>query len=100
MQALLREGVTDPVSRRAIRASWGFCNWHAWMLPEIENAPFGAAIIYEDLVRLVLRRSERLGRTPRRRRSGRWRAALGGRFRRPSMVERYRARAVCPACAN
>jgi hypothetical protein len=100
LKMFLHEGVTDPVSRRSVRASWGFCNWHTWMLLEIENAPFGAAIVYEDLVRLALRRSERLGRTSRRRRAGRWHAALRGRLQRPTAVEQYRRRALCPACAS
>lgn len=60
LDALLYEQVTDADTRRAIRASWGFCNWHTWMLVEIEHSLFGAAIIYEDLVTLALRRTERL----------------------------------------
>jgi len=55
LDALLYEQVTDPDTRRAIRAAWGFCNWHTWMLLEIEHSLFGASIIYEDLVTLALR---------------------------------------------
>jgi len=32
LTAFLYEHVTDPVSRSRLRASWGLCNWHAWML--------------------------------------------------------------------
>jgi len=61
LDALLYEQVTDPDTRRAIRASWGFCNWHTWMLLEVEHSIFGSALIYEELVKLALSRTERLG---------------------------------------
>lgn len=97
LDALLYEQVTDPDMRRAIRASWGFCNWHTWMLLELENAIFGAAILYEDLVQLVLRRTEQLGGSQERRG---WFATLMRRKRRPAVVEGYRGRAACSACAT
>src|ERR1700675_101128 len=59
--ALLYEQITDPGTRRAIRLSWGFCNWHTWMLPDVESSAFGAAILCEDLVTRALRRTQRLG---------------------------------------
>lgn len=101
LAALLYEQVTDPDTRRALRASWGFCGWHAGMLPGIEQSIFGAAIIYEDLVRLALERTEALAggaRPPRRRRS--WLAVLGGRPRPSEVVAGYRARPACPACVS
>jgi hypothetical protein len=100
LDALLYEQVTDPDTRRAIRASWGFCNWHTWMLREIEQSIFGSAIIYEDLVRLALKRTQHLSdRMARPARSG-WLAALLGRRRARAPVDSYRQRAVCPACRN
>ena len=99
LDALLYEQVTDPDTRRAIRASWGFCNWHTWMLLEIEHAIFGSAIIYEELVRLALSRTERLGERAERRRPRGWLSTLLGRRRRSSSVMGYRERAECPACA-
>ncbi len=100
LAALLYEQVTDPDTRRALRASWGFCGWHAAMLPEIEQAMFGAAIIYEDLVRLALERTEALaGGTRARRRRG-WLAVLVGRPRPGDVGTRYRARPACPACVS
>ncbi len=96
LDALLYERVTDLDTRRAIRAAWGFCNRHTWMLPEIAGSLFGAAIIYEDLVTLALRRTERLAvRRPRR-----WLDALTRRRRRPGVLDAYRRRAVCPACVR
>lgn len=66
LTAILYEHVTDPDTRRRLRASWGFCNWHAWMLLGIENSPSGAAIIYEDLVRSLIDRLRRLSARARR----------------------------------
>lgn len=55
------ERVTDPEIRRRLRASWGLCNWHAWMLADLGGAAFGAAIIYEDLLRAAGHRTAKLG---------------------------------------
>jgi hypothetical protein len=99
LTAVLYEQVTDPDTRRALRASWGFCSWHVGMLPEIAHAIFGAAIIYEDLVRLALERTAGLAdgaREPGRRG---WLSALrrGPRSRAAAL---YRARPACPACVS
>jgi hypothetical protein len=100
LDALLYEQVTDPDTRRALRASWGFCNWHTWMLREIEQSIFGSAIIYEDLVRIALQQAQRLGeRMARPARAG-WLSTLLGRRRAGGTVAPYRQRAVCPACRN
>lgn len=98
--ALLYEQVTDPDTRRAVRASWGFCNWHTWMLPEIEHGKFGSAIIYEDLVRVALEQTERLGDgagVPRRRG---WLATLLRRPRRSTTGRIHRERPACLACVT
>jgi hypothetical protein len=100
LDALLYEQVTDPDTRRAIRASWGFCNWHTWMLLEIEHAIFGSALIYEELVQLALSRTERLGKRAERPRARGWLSTLLGGRRRSSSVEGYRGRAECSACAT
>ncbi len=99
LDALLYEQVTDPDTRRAIRASWGFCNWHTWMLLEVEHAIFGSALIYAELVKLALSRTERLGERAGRPRLRGWLSTLLGGRRRPSSVEGYLGRAECPACA-
>ena len=59
LTAFLYEHVTDPVSRSRLRASWGLCNWHAWMLRETADPAFGSAILCEDLLRVISRRLER-----------------------------------------
>jgi hypothetical protein len=96
LEALVYEQVTDPDTRRRLRASWGLCNWHAWMLLEIPTAAGGAAILYEDLVRVALGRFRRL--RDRVRPFGAL-ARLCRRLRRPAIVELRRRRSVCPACA-
>jgi hypothetical protein len=90
LEALLYEQVTDLDTRQAIRRSWGFCNRHTWMLPEIGTASLGTAIIWDDLVRRMLRAPEL------RRRA--WLPAL--RRRRPRFVDLWRRRETCPACAE
>ena len=98
--ALLYEQVTDPDTRRALRASWGFCNWHTWMLLEIEHAKFGSAIIYEELVRLALEQTERLGEAADGRPRHGWLATLLGWTGHSTAEERYQRRPACPACVT
>ncbi len=102
LDSLLYEQVNDPETRSRLRASWGFCNWHAWMLREASDPAFGSAIIYEDMVRVAIRRFERLiGREVGG--GGRfvgWLRALVGRRRLPLLVELYRRRPMCPACGQ
>ena len=94
LEALLYEQVTDVDTRRAIRRSWGFCNRHTWMLPEVGGASLGTAIISDDLVRRVLARTrERRARRPRA-----WLASL--RRRSPTLVDLWKRRTACPACAE
>ncbi|MBI1847362.1 MAG: hypothetical protein HY294_01000 [Candidatus Rokubacteria bacterium] len=100
LDSLLYEQVTDPGTRRVIRAAWGFCNWHTWLLLEIGSSRFGAAIIYDDLVRLALSRTERLAARAGQSRGRRWLRALFGGARRPGVMDLYRARAACPACVH
>ncbi len=97
LDAIMYEQVNDPDTRRRLRASWGFCNWHTWMLLEVPSAQSGAAIIHEDLVRGLLHRLRRSRDRP-----------LGGaqslawflrRRRRPAIVELGRRRKACPVCA-
>ena len=94
LDGLLYELVTDPETRRRLRSSWGFCNWHTWMLLEIQGSRSGAAIIYEDLLGRLVERVRRDAETPAPRRSwlptSRPRAKAGrGRFRQ-----------TCPACED
>lgn len=84
--------------RRRLHASWGFCNWHTWMLPEIPNAASGAAIIYENLIRTLLHRVSRLKDRSAVSAAGSV-ARLFRRGRRPVLAELYRRRQPCLVCA-
>jgi hypothetical protein len=99
LDALVYEHVNDVDTRRRLRASWGFCNWHAWMLEELTGTAFGAAVIYEDLLRLVTRRVETLrNRSPRQIVAQSLLASLLGIPRLPLLARLYRRRRPCPAC--
>lgn len=102
LATVLREHVTDPASRSRLRAAWGFCNWHAWILRETSDAAFGTAILTEDLLRLIGQRVQRAADRPVRPERGlvsRLRA-LASRAPVPDLVRLHRRRAVCPACAE
>jgi Family of unknown function (DUF6062) len=93
LQALIDEHVNDPDTRRRMRAAWGLCNWHTWMLRTIPIAKTGSAIIYEDVLRVAVRRVEKLKDRPR----FTWFRKLIAPTR-PRLVERYMNRAHCPVC--
>jgi hypothetical protein len=48
--AVLHEHVTDLEVRSSLRASRGFCNWHAALLQGLPGAAFGSAILSADLM--------------------------------------------------
>jgi hypothetical protein len=100
LDALIYEHVTDPDTRRRLRASWGFCNMHTWMLLETENSYLGAGIIYEDLLGRLVHRVRRLADRSRVGRFASWLSTLGWRRRGPTIAELYRRRQICPVCAS
>jgi hypothetical protein len=95
--AIVSEQVTDVTTRRRLRASWGFCNWHTWALVDSGSAATGAAILYEDLVRVCQRQFD-----PRRDRPKSWLRTTWTRARRaaPRLIERYRRRPRCLVCSQ
>ncbi len=101
LEALMYEQVNDPGTRGTLRSSWGFCNWHAWMLGEIPGSGLGTAIIYEDLLRRALGRLRRLLLKIER---GAWSGAgllrwVGRRPRIP-ILEAWRDKADCMICRS
>src|SRR6476659_1310692 len=50
LEALSFESVNDHGLRAQLRRSRGFCNLHAWQLLDDVRHPFGAAIIYRDVL--------------------------------------------------
>ena len=98
LRALVGEHVTDPDTRRALRASWGLCNWHTWMLLEVDPRALGASIYYEDLLREAIDRVTTLADRPRRSRLGSWLARLQGRDDTPAIVAARDRRLRCTLC--
>jgi hypothetical protein len=97
LESLLHEQVTDVETRRRIRLAWGFCNWHTWMLADVAGSTFGAAIIYEDLVGRLLRRTGELRHRPR---PAGWLGSLRRRRPRATLVDLWKRRTACPACVD
>jgi hypothetical protein len=100
LEALLYEHVNDPETRRRLRAAWGFCGWHTWMLGDVAGSAFGSAIISEDMLRVASRRFECGERVTAQDSPRRWRRLLRliGGGGRPIPVELHARREMCPAC--
>lgn len=104
LDALLYEMVTDSGTHEALRRSLGFCNEHAWRLPQVSaSAALGIAIIYRSLVDQV---SVELGATCyQQSRRSLWHKAreVLGRLA-PAAIEaavrRLHPRDRCPACVH
>jgi hypothetical protein len=99
LQALVDEHVTDPDTRRALRASWGLCNWHTWMLLDVDTGRLGASIYHEDLLREAIDRVAEV--TDRRRpRLGAWLARVRGASEESALVAASARRTRCPLCVT
>jgi uncharacterized protein DUF6062 len=71
LDGLMYEQANDPRTRRRLVESHGFCNWHAWMIPNLPNCALGTALIYKNLLDETLERLEAVRREARP--CGRWR---------------------------
>lgn len=101
LDALLYEQVNDPGTRAALRASWGFCNWHAWLARDILHSGLGTGIISEDLLGSALGRLRHLlVRVRRGPISAGWLRRLFGRSPRIPFLALWRRKAICPACRS
>lgn len=99
LDALLHEPVNDPGTGGALRDSWGFCNWHAWLARDILGSGPGTGIISEDLLGGALGRLRGLLVRLRRGPSSRgWLRRLLGRPPRIPFLTHWRRKAICPAC--
>lgn len=99
LDAVLYEQVNDPGTRAALRDSWGFCNWHAWLSRDVLHSGLGTGIISEDLLGASLGRLRRL--LVRIRRGGLaagWLGRLFGRAPQIPLLRLWQRRAICPAC--
>jgi hypothetical protein len=97
LDTIIYERVNDPGLRAALRASGGFCNWHAAILREIPDSAFGSAIISADL--LARAREETRVHAERATRSGGldWLARLLRRRTRVPLAGEARE-IICPTC--
>jgi hypothetical protein len=93
--SLLYEHVTDAETRRSLREAWGLCGWHAAAVLDGHAAATGAAILFEDLLRICQQRIERLySCSPQQ-----WRRPLSWlRRAAPRLAADYRLRRPCPVC--
>ncbi len=99
LDALLYEQVNDPATRSALHASWGFCNWHAWLAREVAHAGLGIGIIAEDLLGRAIGRLRRLLiRIRRGKLTDGWLSRLVGRGPRIPLLKSWQRRTVCPGC--
>ena len=99
LHALIHEHVTDPESRGKLRASRGFCNWHTWMLVEVDTGVLGASIVYEDLLREAIDRVAALSDRPRKAGRRGWLARFGGADSAPGPGT-HDTRPQCPLCVT
>jgi hypothetical protein len=97
LATLLYEQVTDLQTRRRLRASWGLCNWHTWMLLELPGSRAGTAILSEDLLRLLIERVGRAAATTLVGRLATWLTHARGRTAK-RLAALYRRRPPCPVC--
>ncbi|MGH7334766.1 MAG: DUF6062 family protein [Candidatus Rokuibacteriota bacterium] len=95
--ALLYELVTDLDTRRRLRASWGLCNWHTWMLLEVPASRAGTAILYEDLLRKLIERVGRATPPTMTKRFAPWLTHARARTAQ-RLAAGYRRRPRCPVC--
>jgi Family of unknown function (DUF6062) len=97
LATLLYEQVNDLETRRRLRASWGLCNWHTWMLLELPGSRASTAILSEDLLRLLI---ERVGRAAATTLVGRLATRLTHARARTAqrLAALYRRRPPCPVC--
>ena len=94
------DNVTDVDIRATVRESNGFCNVHAWQLPDQRDA-LGLAITYADIIKNLGRQLEAFDPESGRRRLPRWLFRLlrdwRGRLRRAGV---FRSPDPCPVCVE
>ena len=98
---LIWERVNDPRTREHLLASQGFCNWHAWMLLQIEHSRSGTAILHEHLVRKQTGLLESLRRFHAPERP--WKRLLRRLFgtdEGTKAVRERKGKAPCPICTQ
>lgn len=86
--SLVYEYVNEPATHFAVRDARGFCATHAWhALEQINASALGIALLYEGLVRNLLKDMGEI--TPK-----------SGRRQVAAAAEALKPRATCPVCAH
>lgn len=93
MDDFLYEQVNDPGVRNEIRESLGFCSLHAWQLQKFGD-PFGSAIIYDDLMQLVVDRIERTAISEKGIKE------FSAEILKIDNKSYHRKKAICPVCKS
>ena len=105
LDAIMYESVNDPGTREQLHRSLGYCNEHAWRLPDTGGgAALGIAIIYRDLAGRILGALEKARFAPANRLSLRQAQELLDR-EKPTVATQALVRGLqpheeCPACAH
>jgi uncharacterized protein DUF6062 len=105
LDAIMYESVNDPGTREQLHRSLGYCNEHAWRLPDTSGgAALGIAIIYRDLAGRILSALEKARFVPANRLSLRQAQELLDR-EKPTVAMQALVRGLqpheeCPACAH
>jgi hypothetical protein len=88
LDSLIYEYVNKPATHTAVRAARGFCPAHAWHIQEHINASaLGIAVLYEGLIRTMLRDMGNVN-------------PQGGRRQVTRAANALEPQAACPACAH
>lgn len=98
---LMWERVNDPSTREDLVTSRGFCNWHAWMIPQVPHSQSGTAILHEHLVREHTETLKRLRSTRHPIRP--WKRLLRrlfGPVAATTAASGRRGKAPCPICTH
>jgi len=96
MEMLFHEGIMDPGVRLGLHEAYGFCNAHAWMALRTPAADAGLAIVYDDLIRMVLPHITELARLRDKQRASHAFTNLLHNAAPPVLP----ATATCPVCAS
>ncbi len=100
LDGLSYENVNDVEVRASLRASLGFCTHHAWQYFDVTHDSLGVAIIYRDILGMVLAELRILARdSPVSHLLRRFTPSPGSRDHAVHQAVRMlRPRAPCPAC--
>jgi hypothetical protein len=98
LDTLFYEQVNDVGVRRKLRASRGFCNWHAWQARQITSSALGVALIANDLISEELARLDTLLRVSTRQHGHQGERGKIALKAIRAFIKGWQRKAQCPAC--